>query len=94
MTTPEQDADLGKPNEQMQAELGELLSVARAGELAPTDFLERLESIHARYLGDEALAPEFVSRRGQALAAYDEVRLGVDRHHQLELLAQALGVEL
>ena len=32
----------------MRGELRELLSVARGGVLAPTDFLERLESIHAR----------------------------------------------
>ena len=30
--------------------------------------------------------------RRRALAAYDEVTMGFDRHHELELLADALGV--
>ena len=85
--------DPGKPNEQMQGELGELLSVVRGEGLAPAEFLERLESIHIRYLGDDSNAPEFVTRRRKAFAAHEEFTMGVDRHHQLELLAQALGLE-
>ena len=84
--------DLADRNEQMQRELSELMSVARIDELAPADFLERLESIHVRYLGEGAYSPEFVDRRRRALAAYDEVTMGIDRHHELELLADALGV--
>jgi len=84
--------DLAARNEQMQRELSELMSVARIDELAPADFLERLESIHVRYLGEGAHSPEFVDRRRRALAAYDEVTMGVDRHHELELLADAFGV--
>ena len=92
MMATEGEDDLAERKEQMQRELAELMSVARVDELAPADFLERLESIHVRYLGESAYSPELVDRRRRALAAYDEVTLGVDRHHELELLAEALGV--
>lgn len=76
----------------MDVELGALLAEARAGELAPAEFAERVESLHARHLGGQIDAPEFVNARREAVAAYDELTRGRDRHHQLELIAQALGI--
>ena len=78
----------------MHRDLAELLTTARAAELTPADFPARLESIHRRHLlAEQADSPEFVKRRADALAAYDELTLGIDRHHQLEALAQALDVQ-
>jgi hypothetical protein len=78
----------------MQRELADLLTLVRNGQVDPSDFTARLEALHARFLGDDANAPEIVERRRAASAAYDELTAGTDRHHQLELLAKALGVDL
>ncbi len=86
-------ADHGSENAELERELTELLETARTAELTPADFLARLESIHARHLGSEANSPELVDRRLEALAAYDEITLGLDRHHELERLARALGIQ-
>ncbi len=75
-------------------ELGDLLALARNGELDPSEFTALLESLDARFLGDDADAPALVQRRRAASAAYGELVAGMDRHHQLELLAKALGVDL
>ena len=73
-----------------------LLAAARTGELAPADFAARLESLHERFLGEEAHTPETIERRRSASAAYDDLvsAEGLDTHHHLELLAETLGVEL
>ena len=78
---------------QMRVELGELLDVAHDGALSPTVFAERLESIHARYLGPDANSPAAIEARRRAVAAYDKLTSGRDRHHQLELIATALGID-
>ncbi len=78
---------------QMRVELGELLDVAHDGTLSPTVFAERLDSIHARYLGPDASSPAAIETRRKALTAYDKLTSGRDRHHQLELIANALGID-
>jgi hypothetical protein len=76
----------------MRVALRELLDIAQDGALSPSAFVEQLDAIHARYLGRDADVPEVVNARRKALAAYDELTSGRDRHHQLELLADALGI--
>jgi hypothetical protein len=73
-----------------------LLAPARGGELAPADFAARLESLHTRFLGEEAHTPEMIERRRSASAAYDDLMSAedLDTHHHLELLAGTLGVDL
>jgi hypothetical protein len=82
--------------EPLHRELVELLAMARSGGLAPADFAARLESLHARFLGEEAYSPEMIERRRSALAAYDDLVSAedLDTHHHLELLAGTLGVDL
>jgi hypothetical protein len=92
MPTPgEYEGDDRRPA--MQAELIALLAAAQAGDLTAEQFGERLELIHARHLGGDIDAPQFVSGRRDALAAYDEFTSGRDRHHQLELVIRALGLQ-
>jgi hypothetical protein len=81
-------------DEQMRLELRSLLDSARGCELAPADFATRLESIHARFLASNATTPEMLKRRRDAAAAYDDLIVGadMDRHHHLELLAQAIDL--
>lgn len=76
-----------------QSELRDLLAAARAGELESREFTARLESLHERLLGDGASTPEMTERRRAASKVYDELSAGMDRHHDLERLAQALGIE-
>ena len=80
----------------MRRELGELLSSGRGGELDPNDFAVRLESLHARFLGDAADSPEMAKGRQHAVKAYKHLIAGtdVDRHHHIELLAEALDPDL
>lgn len=79
----------------MTRELGELLAAARSGELDVTDFAERLDSLHTRFLGDAAATPEMVEHRRRAVRAYQNLVAGIDmdRHHHLELLAEALNAD-
>jgi hypothetical protein len=94
MSTGEHGAasDRAELEAQMRVGLGDLLDVAHDGTLSPDAFAERLESIHARYLGRDANAPAALAARRKAVAAYDELTSGRDRHHQLELIADALGI--
>ena len=77
----------------MHRELEELLTVARVEMPVPAEFLDRLASIHARYLGSDADAPGLVDSRLEAVAAYVKLTRGIERHHQLELVARAINVE-
>jgi len=79
--------------ELMQRQLADLLTSVRGGELTPSDFTVRLESLHARFLGEAANTPDMVERRRVASKAYDDLTLGIDRHHDLERLAEALGID-
>lgn len=91
MSPPDEPGATGR-GPAMQIELTELVDVARAGELTPAEFGERVELIHARHLGGDIDASEFVNGRQRALAAYEEYLTGRDRHHELEKIAEALGV--
>jgi hypothetical protein len=96
MPTPDQEGDRVDPVEKgsrMQADLAALHAAAADGRMEPGAFLEQLQLIHLRDLGDEADLPAFVRARHRAYMAYEELTLGRDRHHQLELLAVALGIE-
>jgi hypothetical protein len=77
----------------MRRELGELFDSARDAELARSDFAARLESLHTRFLGENADTPEMVEHRRAASKAYDDLTSGTDRHHDLERLAHALGID-
>jgi hypothetical protein len=81
-------------DEQMRGELGDLLATASRGELVPSDLAARLESLHARFLGAGANTPELVKRRRDAAKAYGKLvaETNIERHHNLELLAQALDL--
>jgi hypothetical protein len=83
----------GPDSQAMERELGSFLDVVRRGKLTPVAFVEQLEAIHGRFLGDELNSDEPVKARLDALAAYEELLSDIDRHHQIELLAQALGVD-
>ena len=85
-------SDRAEIEAQMRIALRELLDVAHDGTLSPSAFAERLDSIHARYLGGDADAPAAHAARRKAVAAYDELTSGRDRHHHLELIADALGI--
>lgn len=74
-----------EPPEQMHAELAALLQEVAYGELTSPAFGDQLTQIHTRYLGEEANAPSNESRRGLG-------REAPSRHHELELLAESLGV--
>ena len=82
--------------EALHRELEALLVVARTGELTPAEFEARLESLHTRFLGEEAHTPEMTERRRSASAACDRLLYAadLDTHHHLELLAATLGVDL
>jgi len=81
-------------NEQMQHELREMLEDAYANEMPSAAFRDRLELIHRRYLGEDADLPRYIESRREAGELYDD-RLGtIERHHQLELVGRALGLEL
>jgi len=84
----------GSAEEQMRGELGALLASVRDGELEPSTFEARLELLHARFVGKDASTRGMVERRRVAAVAYDDLTSGTDRHHDLERLAQALGVDL
>lgn len=77
----------------MRRELADLFASARSGELTRADFAARLESLHQRFLGEDAATPNMVEQRRAASKAYDDLTLGTDRHHNLERLAEALGID-
>jgi len=76
----------------MHDELNALFWDARNESLTPSEFRERLEALHQRYFGVEADSRELVTRRLEAGAAYDEFRGTLERHHAVERLAHALGL--
>jgi hypothetical protein len=82
--------------EPLGRELDALLAAARNGDLARPEFAARLESLHTRFLGRDAQAPEMIERRRSASAAYDDLWSGedLDTHHHLERLAASLGIDL
>jgi len=77
----------------VHAELNALLEAARGRELTVAELRDRLNEIHRRYLGDAADAPDWVERRREAVAAYDDFSQTIERHHAIERLAKALGVD-
>jgi hypothetical protein len=78
----------------MRREIGDILASARWGEFEPAVFGARLEEVHARFLGDQAGAPDIVEQRHLAEKAYVQLLTGTEeRHHYLELMADALGVD-
>ena len=81
-------------DEQMRQELHELFVTARTYELTTADFAALLESVHARFLGSAAQTSDLLKRRRNAATVYDDLLAGkdMDRHHHLELLAEALDL--
>ncbi len=73
----------------MAHELEQLFVAAQDRELPPAAFISRLESLHARLLGAGADTPEMVERRHSASLAHRRLATDIDRHHHLELLAEA-----
>ena len=96
MTDENPDALNDLNEERLGRELDALLTDARSGDLAPAEFAARLESLHTRFLGPNAQAPQMIERRRSASAAYDDLWSGedLDTHHHLELLAASLGIDL
>ncbi len=80
-------------DEPLRLELNDLFASARSGQLERADFVARLQSLHAHFLGEEASGPKMMEQRRNAAKAYDHFLSGTDRHHDLERLAQALGVD-
>ena len=78
----------------MHDELAALLEEAHEGKLSPEEFSAQLGLIHARFLGDDLNSPENTKARVAALKAYEQLISYIDRQHQTELLAAALGIEL
>jgi hypothetical protein len=84
----------GELPDQMHAELSALLRDATAGELSPADFYDRLTQIQTRHLGDNANTAANKSKRAKALRAFEGLkREAPSRHHELELIAGALGIQ-
>ncbi len=81
-------------DEQMRQELHELFVTARTCDLTTADFAARLESVHARFLGSAAHSLDLLKRRRNAASVYDNLLADtdMDRHHHLELLAEALDL--
>jgi hypothetical protein len=79
--------------EQMRAELAALFDDASAGGLSSAEFYDRLTDIHNRHLGADAGAVANEMSRDRALRAFEGLsREAPSRHHELELLAAALGL--
>jgi hypothetical protein len=82
-----------KRQNQTRADLAALLRDVRAGELTSADFYERLSDIHGRHLGDDANSAANEMSRIRALRAFEGLtREAPSRHHELERLADALGI--
>jgi len=80
--------------DQMHADLTAFLDDATAGELSSVDFYDRLTEIHTRYLGGNANTAANKARRAKALRAFERLtREAPSRHHELELIAEALGIQ-
>jgi hypothetical protein len=80
-------------NEQMQHDLREVLDEAHSGAMTSAAFRDALESIYRRHLGEDAELPGNIEARREASELYDD-RLGtIERHHQLERVGRALGLE-
>jgi len=80
-------------NEQMQHDLREILGKAQAGAITSAAFRDALESIYRRHLGEDADLPGNIEARREAGELYDD-RIGtIERHHQLERVGRALGLE-
>lgn len=95
MTTPGHhgDARRGGTPVQMRSDLVALLAEVEASVLSAGEFRERLLQIHARHLASQANAPEFERSRRKAIRAFNALTLEApSRHHQLEQLADALGL--
>lgn len=79
----------------MLPDLRALLDDVRAGGLSADEFRERLTRIHEKHPVDEALSRRLESERRQAFRAFDALtREAPSRHHELERLAEALGVDI
>ncbi len=77
----------------MRADLQGLLDAARAGELDTAGFYDRLEEVHRRHLGAEASSERWVGLRRRAVRIFDGLgKASGSRHHQFELLTEALGL--
>lgn len=77
----------------MRADLAVLLNAVRAGELETASFYDRLEEIHRRHLGTEAGSEDWVEARLRAVRIFDGLgTTEASRHHQLEALAESLGI--
>jgi hypothetical protein len=84
-------AELPEP---IRADLAALLGDAAAGDLSSADFYDRLTQIHTRHLGDNANTPANKTSRARALRAFEHLgREAPSRHHELELIAEALGIQ-
>jgi hypothetical protein len=83
-------AELPEP---MRADLAALLADVTTGELSSADFYDRLTQIHTLHLRANANTPTNKTRRAKALRAFEHLgREAPSRHHELELIAAALGV--
>lgn len=82
-----------QPPEQTYRELAALLRAAARSELSSSGFSDRLTRIHTRRLGEDADTRTNEARRVKALRAFENLtREATSRHHELELLAETLGV--
>jgi hypothetical protein len=78
----------------MRADLEALLVDVRAGALSLGAFVERLDSIQARFLSEERRASAHVAeRRDEAIEAFMALIGDLEKHHQVERLARALGLD-
>ena len=77
----------------MRADLRALLAEVEADELTAAAFTERLVAIHRHHLGAASETRELVRARRRALKAFEGLaREAPSRHHELEQLAEALGL--
>jgi hypothetical protein len=80
-------------NDGLVRELQVLLAGVKAGEFGLDDFSPRLDAIHRAHLGDAANEPELAAARRKAGDRHADYVLSIERHHGLERLARALGIE-
>jgi hypothetical protein len=78
--------------DRMERELRDLVASVASGEIPPATFNAQLESLHARLLGEDANTVAMVEHRVAAAKAYAKLSSGTDRHHDLEQLRSALGI--
>lgn len=77
----------------LQHDLRTLLTDVKSTDLGAAEFAERLEAIHRAHFGDDAGHSDLIAARRKSGVRHADYVLSIERHHALERLARALGLE-